>query len=129
MACLVRTFLFMFMLIFVGSLFANGADAQVARAIARNVGVFSSDGYHSQSPLVDSDYYNPWSATNHTYISPEANASRLSEINHYPSHGLYGDALGSYPGRGAYSGNFRNISLRPLSKWHGSVRGNWLGRN
>ncbi len=126
MPVLIRTFLFLFALIFIGSMCANSADAQLVRGFNRHFGIYSGAGYHSRTPMTDSSYYNSYSPANSTYHSG------VSGLNNYSSNGLYDDSSSSHPGTGAYGGSTsrtRNVSapLFPVSKWHSRFRGNLGG--
>lgn len=80
MAAMIRTFGLLTLLVFLTSLLANTAEAQMGRNLSRRLGILGGDGYHSATPLTRPSYYNPYSPLNSSYYT-------LPTLPTYPTTG------------------------------------------
>lgn len=119
MPSLIRAIGLLVCIIFVTSLVANQADAQVLRATTRTLGVFPGSGYHVKTPLTETRYYNPYSEHNTPrYVSPsDSSVMGLAPSGYW---GSYGVEFGSYPGHSVVSD--RVVSPR-VFRWNAWSRG------
>ncbi len=111
MLALVRAFGLMATIIFLSSLVANQADAQILRGTVRGLGVLPGSGYHVNQPLTDSSYYHPYSSANSSLYTTPASTGvfGVADAGYWQNYGV---EFGSYPGHTA----------RPL-RWNSWSRG------
>lgn len=119
MSVVVRAFGLLVAIIFLTTLVANTAEAQVARTTFRAIGVFPGSGYHVKEPLTDSSYYQPYSAVNSETMTAPSRAMVHGIIA--PGHSnAYNLDFGSYPG----NLNAVNRSNTPRwFRWNSPTRG------
>ncbi|MDP1562843.1 MAG: hypothetical protein Q8M16_15810 [Pirellulaceae bacterium] len=118
MSVVVRAFGLLVAIIFLTTLVANTAEAQLARTTFRQIGVFPGSGYHMKQPLTDSSYYHPYSAVNsETMTAPSG--SMVHGIIAPGYSNAYNLDYGSYPG----SINAINRSSTPRwFRWNSPTR-------
>lgn len=96
MSAILRSLGFLFLLVLVGSYLANSADAQLARGLGRNLGIFSGSGYHKANPLVESSYYNPYSHLNSVYLGGISSSMETTPVALQPQTHLLQPATETY---------------------------------
>lgn len=112
MLTVLRALGLMVAIIFLSSLVANTADAQIARGTFRNFGVFPGSGYHVKDPLIDSSYYHPYSAANSQTLTGGMGSSVYGVVSPGYSNS-YDMEFGSYPG------NINAVNRSSTPRWFG----------
>jgi hypothetical protein len=110
MSAIVRAFGLLVSIIFLSSLVANSAQAQIARGAVRTMGILPGSGYHVKESLTDSSYYQPYSEVNSQLLtSPEVpRIHGLATPGTWNAHNL---EVGTYPG------NLHSVSRASTPRW------------
>ncbi|MBL8854227.1 MAG: hypothetical protein JNK57_09675 [Planctomycetaceae bacterium] len=110
MSVIIRALGLLVFIIFLSSLVANSASAQIARSTFRTIGVFPGSGYHVKEPLTDSSYYHPYSAVNSELMTTPA-SSMVHGIVSPGYSNAYNLDFGSYPG------NIHAVNRSSTPRW------------